>query len=205
MNICVFGASITYGSGDTNGGWVQRIRKLLDEKNLSDPDAYFLVYNLGIGGNTTEDLLERFKFELEQRIDEDEKTVIIFSIGGNDSVYLIKEKHNRVPIDKFEKNINKLIFQTRKYTKDITFIGLTPADKKKTSPVPWDANIIYNNIYIERYNSKLKEICQKEKIRFINLYSKLIKMDYKKLLEDGLHPNSNGHEWMAKKIIDSIL
>ncbi|HDH07612.1 MAG TPA: SGNH/GDSL hydrolase family protein, partial [Candidatus Moranbacteria bacterium] len=131
-------------------------------------------------------------------------TVIIFSIGGNDSAYLIKEKRNRVPIDRFEKNINKLISEARKYTKDIVFVGITPVDKERTSPIPWDTNKIYNNIYIERYNSALKTICQKEKVKFVDLYAKLIKMDYKKLLEDGLHPNSKGHEWMAKKIMDSI-
>jgi len=185
---------------------VQRIRKSLDEKNLSAPDKYyFVVYNLGIDGDTTEGLLKRFETELRRRIYDEEETVIIFSIGGNDAVYLKKEKNHYVPIDKFEENIKKLISQARKYTDKIIINGLFPVDKKKTTPVPWEANMIYNNIYIERYNSKLRNICEKEKVEFIDLYGEVIKRDYKNFLSyDGLHPSSEGHKWIAGRVIKLI-
>ena len=46
--ILVFGTSTTYGCWDIEGGWVQRLRKYLDEKQLDDPELYYIVYNLGI-------------------------------------------------------------------------------------------------------------------------------------------------------------
>ena len=79
MKILVFGDSIAYGAWDREGGWVQRLRRFLDEKN-SD----VLVYNLSIDSDTTEDLLERFEFETKQRIRGDE-IILIFAIGVNDS------------------------------------------------------------------------------------------------------------------------
>ena len=39
--ILIFGDSITYGAWDKEGGWVQRLRKFLDERNLTDPNFYF--------------------------------------------------------------------------------------------------------------------------------------------------------------------
>ena len=68
--ILIFGDSIIYGAWDREGGWAARLRKFLDEKTLTEEDFYCLVYNLGISGDTTEDLLERFEFETEQRIKE---------------------------------------------------------------------------------------------------------------------------------------
>lgn len=196
MNICIFGDSITYGSFDSEkGDWANRLNLEIKKSKKRHK-----VYNLGVSGNIAQDVLDRFGTEALSR----KPDKIIFAIGINDAQFLIKEKRNQTSIDKFGKNINELILKAKKYTKDIIFISLTPVDKKKTSPIPWHTNRIYNNIYIERYNSKLKEICQREKIKFIDLYSKLIKMDYKKLLEDGLHPNSEGHEWMAEKIIKEL-
>lgn len=201
MYIFIFGDSITYGACDyEKGGWADRLKLQLKKQNDNID-----VYNLGvIKGDVSGDVLKRFEAELKSRTNKNDEALIIFAIGINDSIYLVKENKHLIPINEFNENIKKLITQARKYTKNIIFIGLTPVDKKKTSPIPWNTNMIYNNIYIERYNSALKDICQKEKIKFVDLYAKLIKLDYKKLLEDGLHPNSRGHEWMAEKISQSL-
>ena len=58
MEIIVFGDSIAYGAWDKEGGWVQRLRKILDVKTLSNPDQFYLVYNLSIDGADTELLLK---------------------------------------------------------------------------------------------------------------------------------------------------
>ena len=67
--ILVFGDSITYGAWDKRGGWVQRLREFLDEKNLIDLNKIpVLIYNLGVSGDTTNDALERFEFESKKKI-----------------------------------------------------------------------------------------------------------------------------------------
>src|SRR3989344_3552583 len=93
--ILVFGDSITYGAWDTNGGWVQRLRTYLDKKQLADPKLYYELYNLGVSGDTSTDLLERFEAETKQRIKRmsaKEEIIIIVAIGTNDSIINNKTK-----------------------------------------------------------------------------------------------------------------
>ncbi len=203
--ILIFGDSITYGAWDREGGWVQRLRKFLDEKNLTEPDVYYLIYNLGVSGNTSEDLLERFEFETKQRLKEHERTIIVFAIGLNDSQFVHSKSSHRVPIDRFKDNIQKLIKLARKISSKIIFVGLTPVDEDKTTPIPWDDDKSYKNRYIEKYNEVIKKACKENRIYFIEIFEKLKSFDYQELLEDGLHPNSNGHEKIFEIVKDFLI
>ena len=42
-NILIFGDSIVYGARDKKGGWVQRLREFVDEKNLNEKDYYKII------------------------------------------------------------------------------------------------------------------------------------------------------------------
>lgn len=75
--VCIFGDSITQGYNDfDNGGWADQLKIYFNKEN---PDHSF--FNLGISGDNTEDLLKRFKVEVEARNPE----VFIIAIGINDS------------------------------------------------------------------------------------------------------------------------
>ena len=64
MNVLIFGDSITWGAYDPEqGGWATRLRNYFEEKD-NDID----VYNLGISGDTTADLLERIEIEAKSRV-----------------------------------------------------------------------------------------------------------------------------------------
>ena len=124
-NICIWGASITEGFYDTKyGGWADRIKQYLKFKNGVS------VYNLGISGNDTSMLLERFDTEAKAR----RPDKIIFALGNNDSSYLIQKKHNNTPIEIFSNNIEILIQKAKSITDDVIYIGLTPVDEKTTNP-----------------------------------------------------------------------
>ncbi len=61
--ICI-GDSITFGRGGTgNKGWVFRLNE-----HFSPNDYYNAVYNLGIPGNNSINLLERFDAECKARV-----------------------------------------------------------------------------------------------------------------------------------------
>lgn len=190
----IFGASITYGAWDKEGGWVQRLRKCLEK------DQEILIYNLGVSGDNTEDLLERFESETKSRLREDTSIEIIFDIGINDSQFIHSKGRNSIPEDKFKNNIHKLIELARKYSSKIIFIGLTPVDEAKTCPIEWNKNKSYKNEYIKKYNNLIKLICKENNIPFIDIFSEWVKLNYKKLLEDGLHPNTEGHKLIYERI-----
>ncbi len=161
MRILVFGASTTYGAWDREGGWVQRLRKLLDEKTLAD-EGYFLIYNLGVSGDDTEDLLKRFKSETKPRLKEQEETAFIFEIGINDSQFVHSQNNLRVPPEKFKNNIQTLIDTAKRFSPKIIFVGLAPVDESKTTPIPWHTDASYKNEYIQKYDEIIKKACEKK-------------------------------------------
>lgn len=192
MNICIFGDSITEGYYDNEkNGWVNRLKTIFVDDE---------IYNLGVSGNSTEDLLKRFDADIKDKNPE----MIIFAIGTNDSVYLPSEKRNYVDFDKFKENLKILIEKSKQFTNGIIFVGLTPVDESLTKPIPWEIEIHYTNEEITKYNNAIKQICESEKLKFIDIFSDFEKNNYKEMLSDGLHPNERGHEWMANKIAQEI-
>jgi len=200
VQILIFGDSITYGAWDKEGGWVRRLRKFLDE-NYED----YLIYNLGISGNNTDDLIERFEFETKQRLKENDETIIIFAIGTNDSQFVHSENKNRIVLEKFKDNLQKLINLAQEFSSKIIFVGLTPVDETKTTPIPWNTDKSYKNEYIQKYNETIKNICDENKIYFIEVFEKLKETNYQELLEDGLHPNSVGHQKIFEVVKDFLI
>jgi len=195
-HILVFGDSITYGAWDIEGGWVSRLRKHLDQKVIgSNYQLYWIVYNLGIGGDTSSGLLKRFESEVKKRLS-DERNVIIIDIGANDSIQNNKTKKLWCTPEKYEENIKKLIRLARKYTKNIVLIGPFRVDEPRVDPMPWLAGHSYkNNILIEFYK-KAESVAKQESIPFIGIWDLLENKD----LADGAHPTTEGH----KKIFEFV-
>ncbi|MBM3234112.1 hypothetical protein FJZ19_03385 [Candidatus Pacearchaeota archaeon] len=171
--ICIFGDSITYGACDYEfGGWANRIVLFLNK--LDDFDL--TAYNLGIPGDTTNSLLTRFNIEAKAR----NPNIIIFAVGINDS------QDSTITLTKFKENLVNLIKKAREFTNEILFVGLTPVDES-ISGIKEDN---YFNEKIKKYDLEIKKVCNEEKLKYIDI-SGLISS---KELEDGLHPNSKGHE-----------
>ena len=199
--ILIFGDSITCGYWDLRGGWVQKLKEKIDEKSLSAPkDFYYNLYNLSIDGNTTAELLKRFEFETKQRLI-NEETIFIFGIGINDSCFVQTKNVFLVLEENFRQNIQELIKLSKNYSSKIVFVGLTPVEEIKVTPLPWSkTGKSYRNKNIQKYNQIIKQVCEENEIYFIEIFENWIKTDYKKLLEDGVHPNSEGH----KKIFEIV-
>ncbi len=201
MTILFFGDSITWGAWDEQGGWVARIKKFVDKKVIDTNFSYYHdVYNIGISGDKTSDLLERFDFETQQRLNEEEETVFVFAIGINDSQF-VDNQGNVTPIDEFKINIENLITKAKKYSNKIIFVGLIPVDDSKLTLTSWESDKSYKLEYVSQYNKIIEQICQSKHVHFINLYDEFLNKNYKELLIDGLHPNSEGHKQISEKVL----
>lgn len=201
-NILVFGDSIVHGYYDTEGGWAQRLKNFLDEKTFNGKE-YPSVYNIGISGDTTELLLERFEPELKRRLDTDD--IIIIAIGINDSSILDETKEFWVPAGMFKENIDKLIKISKEYSDKIILIGLNPVEESKVSPFHGSIDIHYKNENIQKYNEIVKNLCKENEVYFIDFIEEWKKLDYFKLLYDGIHPNPDGHKMIYKIVRDFLL
>ena len=181
MNILIFGDSITWGAYDPEqGGWATRLRNYFEEQ-----DNDVAVYNLGISGDTTADLLARIEVEAKSR----EPNLIIFAIGINDAQFIHSTNGLRVSLDEFQQNLAKLLALAKKFTNKVVFVGLTKVDESKTAPIPWNTAKSYTNENIERLDNVIKKFCEDTKLKFIPMESIVGNDD----LIDGLHPNTKGH------------
>ncbi len=196
MNIIIFGDSITWGAYDPEqGGWATRLRNYLEEK-----DNNTNVYNLGISGDTTANLLARIEVEAKSR----KPNLIIFAIGINDAQFIHSTNNLRVSLDEFQQNLAKLLSIAKKFTDNVVFVGLTKVDESKTTPIPWNANKSYTNENIERIDNAIKKFCENNKLKFIPMDS-VVGNDN---LIDGLHPNTKGHIKIFNRMkseVESIL
>jgi|WetSurMetagenome_2_1015567.scaffolds.fasta_scaffold09695_4 acyl-CoA thioesterase I len=197
--ICIFGDSITMGAWDLEkGGWANRLRLFIDTEQRSGRiKDYFTIYNLGVDGDTTAGLLQRFQAEAEFR----NPSIIIFAIGSNDSVFAKSKNEFLVPLDEFEKNIKELIDEAKNISQTVIFLSAGKVDEKKTTPLAWVSNFYQENKNILLYNQKIKEAAEKNKIFYLDIFDSLSE----KYLEDGIHPNAAGHEKMFVKIKDFLL
>ncbi|MGM0629401.1 MAG: SGNH/GDSL hydrolase family protein [Patescibacteria group bacterium] len=190
--VCIFGDSIVWGAFDPEGGgWATRLRNAYEAQGLPvDKDTD--VYNLGVSGDNTEDLLERFDVEAAAR----EPSTIMFAIGINDSHLVISKDENRVPILQFEKNINTLLNKAKEITSKIAFIGLTPVDESKTTPVPWNTDKNCTKENRDKYDAMIKNFCKENNIPYLSM-EEVITFEE---LSDGLHPNVTGHQKMFEAV-----
>lgn len=192
MNILIFGDSIAWGASDIeSGGWVERL-KVHFFQNEEDID----VYNLGVSGEKSGDVLKRFESEAIVR----DPDMIIFAVGINDSC--LSEKGTRiVEAAVFRENIVALMKQSRKFTKNVIFVGLIRVSESQTCPIQWKPEKYYTNKSIEQYDDLLQSLCREERLSYVNMRDTVGHQD----LDDGLHPNASGHKKMFERVLEDVL
>ncbi len=203
--ILVFGDSITYGSWDPkSGGWVARLRKHFDQHAETEEDIHY-VYNLGVSGDTTTDVLKRFKPEATARISAEENNIIVFALGVNDALYNREQNTFQTPKNRFEENVDTLLGQAHALTENALWIGPTPVDESRVDPLPWRPECSYLNEHIRKYNNVIRSMCGKKGVQFLNVFNAWQKLNqYEDVLADGVHPTSQGHEQLSKQITPII-
>lgn len=181
----IFGDSIVYGLYDKEYcGWVNRIRKKLEDKANNN-----FVVNLGVPGQNSSDIKERFENELKNRYNDFDNFILMFAFGIKDAYVL---KNNLDFITNYKENMKYIIDISKKYTDNIYFIGLLNPDYNRRE------EYLLENVDI--IDNTLKDICLKNNVGYINIRSLILEDE----LTDGLHPNDNGHEKIASFILEKI-
>jgi len=203
MRVLVFGDSITQGYWDTDGGWVDRIRKHYDTLQASDLDGRDepTIFNLGISADNSKNILERIETETTARTRHGNLPIIIVQIGVNDSSKdsQPEDESVRIPIEEYGNNLREIIKIAQPITSKIIFIGLSACDEPRTTPVSW-GDYHYTNKSIKEYEEKMKVVADEHSIPFLSVFDDFLKalQDGKDFLPDGLHPNNEGHQFIAE-------
>lgn len=203
MILLIFGDSITQGYWDEKGGWADRVKaSVLTRDTANNFSTYHGVYNLGIDGNTTKQVIDRFDNESQARLWPDSEYGIIFAIGINDTVHINQTDFRSTP-EQYKVELMALLERARTLSDRIAFVNLNPVDESWTNPLPASSSgKCYTNDRIDLFNAVLKEFCDSNNTVLIDIHNQFIKND--DLLADGLHPNTKGHQVIADMVLPTV-
>lgn len=201
MRVLVFGDSIAQGFWDADGGWVSRIRRHYDkqmiERLYDDPPT---IFNLGVSGDCSDDVLARFENETNVRAREE--LVFVIAVGTNDS--RTKAGQNFSSTTRYIQNVEKIIDQAKRHSSKILVVGLTPCVEERSNPVAW-GDSGYTNQRVKEFDDTLMRFCKDNGISFVKIYQPFAAAQAQaELLPDGLHPNDAGHQLIADLVLPML-
>jgi acyl-CoA thioesterase-1 len=195
-----FGDSITYGEYDgVFGGWVDILKRYSLQK-YNEGSGELILFNLGIGGETSEGLVKRIQNEISARNAEDGNMIFI-GYGANDLA--IKNGIQMVNPEDFKTNIWTAIQHAKIYSQDIYLVSILPFSKKVDGVVVASGKLRTNEEVLV-YNQILKDIAIENSLSYIDFYSAFLEDKEILLSKDGVHPNEKGYGMMAEIAIPII-
>ncbi len=193
QKIVVFGPSTVYGKNDSEGGFVARLRKLSEQENNNN-----IVFNLGISGESSRELLTRFLLEVPPR---KPNLIILYPglndilrRGGKDSTRLVEE----------EETINNWTQILSSAQSLASVIVILPLSFDETRTTPLVANYYYFLDDAKIHLCDIHMLCQQLQILAVEVPFSSDNLD-EFISTDGLHPNSKGHELILQKLLEVIL
>jgi len=209
MRVLVFGDSIAQGFWDTEGGWVARLRRHYDERQIKDlrNNDEPTIFNLGVSGGTSKTILARFGAETLARRTK-EPMAFLFSTGLNDSYREEPDNYSSTP-EEYEERLGSLIKMAKNYSDKIMFVGLNSCEEALTVPASW-ADVNYTNERIKAFEAIMERAAANSGASFVPVFNEFRKrLDAgEALLTDGLHPNNDGHKLIFELVrpeLDKLL
>lgn len=201
MRVLIFGDSIAQGFYDEGGGWVNRLRWHYDKIAVDNHDlTQPTIFNLGVSGDTTKNLLKRMDTEIAARQWPGEQLAIVIAIGTNDTLY--RDEENETEPDKYKTMLSKLVKITQKYTPKVMFVGLFPVVDKLLQPLPWSSTgKCYSTERMKLFEDTLQEFCKESTLPIVTIWDVFQDQDsLENVFFDGIHPNSAGHQVIADTV-----
>jgi len=187
IRICFLGDSLVHGTKDEKGlGWVGRLGTSAIAQGF--PVTF---YNLGIRGDTSEGIKQRWENECALRLPDNCDSRVVLSCGVNDTA--IKNGFRRVSFEDSRSNIREIVTQAK-----IKYWLLM------VSPPP-----VIDKAHNERIKALSQAFADESKllgIPYIDVFSPLVtdKLYLREVSEnDGAHPKQRGYGRMAEIISSS--
>lgn len=197
-NVCVIGDSVTWGARlPFRIAWANLLRNHLEKAS----ENLISLYDLGVDGDTTRDVLKRFDVEMSARSPE----LVLLAVGVNDSLYRGSRENSEVPIDEYENNMRELVGRARRFTQKIVIVGLVKGSDDWTKPLMQSTTgKSYDKQRTKEYNEVARGIAESENVVFVDVMDRLSDDDF----DDGLHPNTTGHLKIyeaVRELLDTML
>jgi lysophospholipase L1-like esterase len=192
MRILVFGDSIVYGGWDTEGGWVDRLKRGYHRQYVSSggKDIHEII-NLGIGGDTSSRIRDRLRAEIEFRSQGSSHIVLIFSFGTNDA--RIINDDIATTTERFRENVSAIATTAQAYSDRVMFVGLPPLSQPKLEFPEYESE--FRDSLVQQYDDELAKIVEKAGLLYVPTRPVFERHGLEGLYSfDGLHPKDEGHQ-----------
>lgn len=185
INISCVGDSITYGYGleDRSICWVSLLQKSLGQN--------YTTRNFGLNGRTV--LSYGYSYLNEKLAEEFFNTnedVVLFMLGTNDTKKIYWNAES------FEKEYREFIQKIKNKKNNPKIYIMIPTCIFISDPTSGTPN---NDILVNETIPIIKKIASEEGIKTIDLYE--YTKNHSEWFNDGLHPNIEGNEEIAKEIV----
>ncbi len=192
--------------GDEAGlGWPGRLwRSHRDTLNA------FVLYNLGIRGQTLGQIRKRARAECEPRLQGTMGPLIVLGTGANDLSRFIDGDYRgkmRTPYRALDRNFRMLIDNLTDLA-PVMVVGPAPVDEARVRLHPANQMMFeFRNEDIETGSLLYRDICDDLQIPYFDLYTALVdNADYLSALAegDGLHPTGAGYQAVADAVANWV-
>ncbi len=195
--LVAIGDSGVLGWGDPiGGGWCERLRRSWMRKTNGP-----VIYPLGVRGDGIERVASRWRREWELRgeMRRQQPDGVLLAVGLNDSARIGRaDGRPQLSIEAYRFGFKQLLKEIRNNT-DVFVIGVSPVNE---DVMPFAGCLWYTNEAAEAYETQIEAACLEKDVPFLPIHQSLMSNDnWKDWIEpDGIHLNSDGHEWIFKKL-----
>jgi lysophospholipase L1-like esterase len=182
MRLIFIGDSIVAGSGDDEcRGWVGRVGSASRRAGVDHTP-----YNLGIGGDTTADVLARWEQEVTRRLNPDIENRLAIQVGVNDARDGVERDRDASAAD-----LATLVEGVRGAGLEPLVVGPTPTAQPPESE------------RIGALSDRFARICADRAIAFVELHAALRESAsfQASLVTDGYHPDADGYNQIAQVVL----
>jgi lysophospholipase L1-like esterase len=202
VNVLCFGDSIVYGEVDeVGGGWVSRLKAECLRRIALGRAPEVQVHNLGLCGETTRGLRQRFEGELAPRVAAGGNDLVLLACGTNDAVQ--RDGAPLVPLEEFRANLAHCILAARGRGLRVALVTVTPiAPEQEGRP---NANgSVRSAATIVRYNATLAALAADTGAHLVDVHAPLARSAPGWLRPDGVHPNHEGHRRLFELVLPEV-
>ena len=194
LKVLAIGDSLVYGYGDwSGGGWVDRLRRQWMHPNASGN----VLYNLGVRGDKTAQVLDRLEGEFLSRGELRNRTPdrLILSVGANDTPR-IGRPDGRIMTDRglYVSAMADLLNRAQDFCPTI-FVGMVPVVPER---MPFLGCLYYNRADQHCYKEIARRACEVRGIPYFDCFELWLSRGdawiAARMGDDGLHPNELGYE-----------
>jgi lysophospholipase L1-like esterase len=204
INMVALGDSLTFGIGDPlRKGYIERVKEQFEkEKKVA-----VQLKNFGVPRNRTDQIINQLTTKEVQKAIKRADYVFLF-IGTNDfrksaeyQLEEINEENIRHGKKAFSKKLHHIISEIRKVNDDapIILLGLYHPYTKLKNQKQLAA-------LIKEWNKEIKKLIPfYNRLYFVPTFDLFQNVNKEAYFHDRLHPNANGYQLIAKRVVHQVL